>query len=136
MLAEAGIDVSALSPQNLFAAHQLACRALRAQWQLYRHQLINPAGQLTDPDPLFANDQLLLQPLPPSAVPVASRSKGPTLGMAVSEYLDAKRPTVGKSQLDEIARALGWLGEALGEDTLLAGISKDTHQPYSRANER
>ena len=126
MLAEAGIDASTLSPQSLFAARQLACRALRAQWQLYRHQLDNPAGQLADPDPLFADVHVVSHSLPLSASPVVARSKGPTLGMAVSEYLDAKRPTIGKSQLDEITRALGWLGEALGEDTPLATISKES----------
>ena len=126
MLAEAGIDVTTLSPQSLFAARQLACRALRAQWQLYRHQLENPAGQLADPDPLFVDDYAFSHPLPLSAPPAASRSKGPTLGMAVSEYLETKKPTIGKSQLDEITRALGWLGEALGEDTPLATISKES----------
>lgn len=126
MLADAGIDVSTLPPQSLFVARQLACRALRAQWQLYRHQLVNPTGQLSDPDPLFASDQILAHQSPISATPVTVNRKGPTLGMAVSEYLESKKPTVGKSQLDEITRALGWLGEALGEDTNLASISKDS----------
>ena len=49
MMREAGIDPAALDQTDLIVARQLAARALRAQWQLYIHQLTDPAGKLERP---------------------------------------------------------------------------------------
>lgn len=125
MLVRVGIDPGSLEPSTMQTARRLASRALRAQWQLYVHQLTNPTGQIADFDPLFEDAYQPIVPIERRGATSVSAPSGLTLGGAVSEYLAAKKPTVGKSQFDEVDRALGWLCEALGKDTPFAAITKD-----------
>lgn len=123
LLAGSGIDPAALDPRTQLVAYQLAARALRAQMQLFIHQLRNPAGAFSHTDPLF---MAVAAPAPPPMM-AASRPLivGDALGVAVRDYLAKKAVAIGQSQHDEVARALRWLGEALGEKTPLAAVTKE-----------
>jgi integrase len=126
MLSGSGINVQELEPRLQIAARQLAARALREQWRLYVHQLSNP-GSSFEADALFVAAPALVPPMPSMAceTPPRSMMPGQTLASAVTDYLAAKRPTVGQSQLAEVARALGWLEEVLGKEIALAAIGKE-----------
>lgn len=126
MLAGIGIDPESLDPKTQVVAYQLAARAIRAQLQLFVHQLQNPAGEFVMPDPVFRDapkDPALILPL--TAAPSRSMMPGAGLGAAMKDYLAKKSLAVGQSQHDEIARALKWLGETVGTETPLSSIAKE-----------
>lgn len=105
-------------------AMELAARAETEQMRLLIHLLTSPATRYQPADGLF---QPRARPLERAvAVAVASTAEAQiSLRAATAQYLSIKAAQkVGPSQIEEIGRALRWLGEEIGVDTPLAAILK------------
>lgn len=108
-------------PAQLFAL-QLIARAERQQLRYLEHVLIAPHGRFDPDDEAFAG-----RPEPAALSGAVAQSQSTiTLADAGMRYLQRKQLTgVGKSHVDELGRALGWLNEEFGPDRPLSRLSAD-----------
>lgn len=123
-LAQAGgWPLADLDEREMLFAFQLAARAEREQMLLLIHMLSNPHR------PYVADDQTFGRPIGsgPASSPIQTqRTSGVaqlTLREAVTDYVKRQSlRNLGKSQIEELERALMWLREVAGDLTPLPSV--------------
>lgn len=122
MLRELSVSVPQLSEELQALSSQLAARAERQQMRYLEHQLTAPFKTFEPDDDVFGRPAIG----PASATTTRAQQEPAclTLAQAISEYVAAKRRTVGLSQLSEISRSFQWLQEALGSESSIRGVTK------------
>lgn len=124
VLTEAGgWSLTDLDDRDTLFALQLAARAEREQMQLLIHVLSNPHRQFVADDPIFHETHGSATARVPSRRPIAASRPQLTVREAVTDYI--RRQTLrklGKSQIEELSRALMWLREEVGDLTPLIAV--------------
>ena len=127
LAASVGANIADLSDRQVVVVGQLAARAEREQHRRLVHHLLSPAAPF-EGDPLFAAPYAAtLAPSPSIPMPISTHSSKPdeALKPLAALYLRKKElKGIGPSQLTELARALGWMGEALGEERHIREVLK------------
>lgn len=132
----AGGAPAEIDPQRWAEAVRLAARAERTSMQLLLHLLTKPWARFEPDDVVFGHAISTIHPAP-LASPSPIQADGPTVEQSAGRYLERKRlAKLGSSQLDEIARALRWLGEVVGRQTPIDLVSKDQLRSFRDQIER
>jgi integrase len=133
LVRQTGSDFEELSEDLKLFVVQLIARAEREQMEMLIHLLERPAVEYTPGDRLFSQPSVSVLPIN-RAQTIRARApagSGPTLGRAIQLYLAGKEDRgIGNSQIDEISRALRWLRERVGDNFLIADITKATMRSF------
>jgi integrase len=129
MLTSISADLTELDPATSLLARQLAVRAAREQMRYMIHALTRPAQRFVPLDEIFlpsighvAGGTVPSLPIPAL---VESDPVFPTLTEAAAEYLRRKAASgLGASQVEETARLLEWLKQAIGPLRTVSDIKK------------
>jgi integrase len=127
---------SDLTPERQLTAEQLAARAEREHWRHVGHVLREPWKPFAPEDVLFEldGDPEIVRQTPSRR---ASARFSISVGDAADQFLRRKSlQGVGRSHLDELARALTWLKEFLGANTDLAAVDKAQVRAFRDGLER
>ncbi|MBB6229532.1 integrase [Polymorphobacter multimanifer] len=123
LIASVGNEFGELPLDLRRVALQLTARAERAQLDRLIHLLKKPASSFHSTDELFQVHRLQEHPTLSVFQPIVT---GVTLNQAIAGHVEWMTSRgLGHSQLEEFARVMRWMLEQVGEDRLLASISKE-----------